>query len=353
MKFPISDFRFQILAAIAIAALFPYSTFAAGKKEGAVEPAPSFVATVNGHSISVHFVYGKFDPKKRVVTRRPQKASTGGTYEHVLVNGRPVFGTDNNAPTDRETIEKIVLRWDGKLVPVPESLYDFVVAPHNGTNLDEGGVVFVPDPRGTAIAILMDVGDGGGSDRIVWMLRKDGKHRRLDGTFLFFPHSAFIAEKKERAAEAAPSFVATVNGHSISVQFLYGKFDPKKRVVTRRPQKASTGETYEQVLVNGRPVFGSDNNAPAPDRETIEKIVLRWDGKLVPVPESLYDFVVAPHNGTNLDEGGVVFVPDPRGTAIAILMDVGDGGGSDRIVWMLRKDGKHRRLSSSFLDFGN
>lgn len=190
MKFRISDFGFRIFVAIAIAALLPHSAFSSGKKERVAKSAPSFVATVNGHSISVTFVFGKFDPKQRVVTKRIQKNDAGETYEEVLVNGKPVCGLDNAAPSPNlsETIEKIVLRWDGKLVPVPESLFDHVVSPHQGTELDgkNGGLVFVPDPRGIAIAILLDVGDGGGANRIAWMLRKDGKHRILNYRFLEF-----------------------------------------------------------------------------------------------------------------------------------------------------------------------
>ena len=175
-------------------------------------------------------------------------------------------------------------------------------------------------------------------------------------------HTSFSAEKGSRSKSPAPSLVATINGHTIRVQFVFGRFDPKKRVVTKRIEKPDVGQTYEQILVNGKPVLGLDNDDPTRgtgDKDeprpfkTIEKILLHWDGKRVAVPSSLYDHIVMPGTDTSLRDGeqpDVMFVPDPAGEALVVTMRVGDGGGTNRIIWLLRKDGKHRILKDEFFE---
>ena len=192
MSFRISDFGFRIFAVIAIAVLLPYASFGAEKKKRGEHSASSFVATVNGHTISVEFVFGKLDPKKRVVTKRNAKTDAGETYEQILLNGKPILGTDNDDPRkvwrDKavEVIEEIRIVWDGVRIKVPPTLFDHIVAPHKDTGFANGQkphVFFLPEPSGEALIVEMMVGDGGGLDMIHWLFRRDGEHKILNKMF--------------------------------------------------------------------------------------------------------------------------------------------------------------------------
>ena len=192
MRFRISDFGFRIFATIAIATLLPHASFGAEKKDRSAHSGPSFAATVNGHAISIEFNFGKFDPKKRVVTKRKAKTDAGEPYEQILLNGKPILGTDNADPRQvwrdkaAEVIEQIRITWDGVPVKVPSTLFDHVVAPHKDTSFANGQkphVFFLADPSGEALIVEMMVGDGGGLDMIHWLFRRDGNHKILDRMF--------------------------------------------------------------------------------------------------------------------------------------------------------------------------
>ena len=192
MSFRISDFGFRIFAAIAVAMLLSHPSFGAEKKERNAHSGPSFAATVNGHTISIEFDFGILDSKKRVVTKRKAKTGAGEAYDQILLNGKPILGTDNSDPRqvwrDKavEVIEGIRITWDGVLVKVAPNLFDHIVAPHKDTSFANGQkphVLFLTDPSGEALIVEMMVGDGGGLDMIHWLFRSDGKHKILNRMF--------------------------------------------------------------------------------------------------------------------------------------------------------------------------
>ena len=184
--------RFSIFAVVSLAMLLPHASFSAEKKSRVKSSAPSFVASVNGHTISVEFVFGKFDPKKRAVTKRKTPNGAGGTYDRVLINGKPVVGTDNEDPRRVwpgkavEVIEEICIMWDGKAVKVPANLFDHVVAPRKETafaNDHQPNLLFSPEPSGEAVIVGMIAGEGAGTDSVHWLFRKDGNHKVLGKMF--------------------------------------------------------------------------------------------------------------------------------------------------------------------------
>lgn len=83
----------QILTGMLCCCLLTLHADAEGKP-----PKPVFAAHVNGHSIEVYFTYGHFDPKKRKVEVRLSRHDSGKTFEEVLIQGKPVLGTDNRDP---------------------------------------------------------------------------------------------------------------------------------------------------------------------------------------------------------------------------------------------------------------
>ena len=175
-----------------VALLLPCVSSGAGKNAQNDQPAPFFAGTINGHAIRVEFVFGKFDPKKRVVTKRKASNGNSGTYDLVLVNGKPVLGTDNLEPRTVwprkavEVIEEIRLTWDGKVSKVPAALFDHIFAPQKKTGFARGerpDVTVSPEPSGEAMIVEMIVGEGAGTDRIHWLFRMNGSHQILNQSF--------------------------------------------------------------------------------------------------------------------------------------------------------------------------
>lgn len=163
-----------------------------------------------------------------------------------------------------------------------------------------------------------------------------------------------------KAPASKPVFSGTVNGHSIEIFIRYGTLDPKKRKVESREAKQGNGETYQQWMLQGKPVLGTNNSDPSIGSgegkpfDTIDSITLLWDGKKREVPQELFDHIVLPHRSTSLKDGhaGIYFRIDPSGEAIIVDMGVGDGGGSSGISWLFTKDGTYKILHSGIFEGG-
>jgi hypothetical protein len=151
-------------------------------------PKPLFAATVNGQSISLNITAGKFNPRQRKVSKRK-----GPDGPIVLLNGKPIVGTDNSEPPlglskrANVVIERIDLVWNGKPVAVPTSLFDHILFPSLETTSNSiGGVpelIFSLDPLGDWLIVQMKVGEGAGAAVAYWMLRSDGKHTLLSADY--------------------------------------------------------------------------------------------------------------------------------------------------------------------------
>ena len=179
-------------AAIMVALLVPCVSSGAGKNTQSDQSAPSFAGTINGHTIQVEFVFGKFDPKKRAVTKRKGSNGAGETSEYFLINGKRAVGVDNQDPRRGsghkavEVIKEIRITWGGKPIKVPEALFDHVIAPDKETNFAKGQkprVLFSPEPSGEALIVEMMAGEGSAVDWIYWLFRKDGHHEILGKMF--------------------------------------------------------------------------------------------------------------------------------------------------------------------------
>lgn len=153
---------------------------------------PVFSAVVNGHSIQVHMTYGFLDPKTRKIEKREVKTDSG-VQEKWFLQNKAVLGTDNTDPAKSDyndppkppdIIESITITWDGKVQIIPPALFDHIVNPHRGTNLDKSlaGLMFLVDPDGDTILIDMGIGDGGAATGITWRFSNDGSSAILPFT---------------------------------------------------------------------------------------------------------------------------------------------------------------------------
>ena len=155
--------------------------------------------------------------------------------------------------------------------------------------------------------------------------------------------------------DVSPVFSAVVNGHSIQVRMTYAVLDPKTRKIEKREVKTESG-VHDQWFLQDKAVLGTDNTDPAkggnndPPKlpDVIESITITWDGKVQIIPPALFDHIVNPHRGTNLNKSlaGLMFLVDPDGDTILIDMGIGDGGAATGITWRFSKDG-----SSTILPF--
>lgn len=145
---------------------------------------PTFQGSIAGREIKVYLTDQDFSPANHRIEYKE------GAYgaRTLFIDGHQPVGSDNLIP--KKSWKRFSVRWDDVEVPVPPSLYERFYQPNIDLNaLKHRTLMFVVDPLGEWIQVIMNGSDGGGAYLVGWELRRDGKHRQIDPTALFQPPS--------------------------------------------------------------------------------------------------------------------------------------------------------------------
>lgn len=126
-------------------------------------------------------------------------------------------------------------------------------------------------------------------------------------------------------------------GHASRLVFRTGAFDaPRHRITHGR-------EGVRMLEVDGRVALGVDETVP---RVGIKSVEFYFDGMRVAVPRGLYSDCFDP----NFEKDYFAVKNGDDGASVLVFMAGGDGAGGYQVIWVLRKDGRHSRFSTSCSD---
>lgn len=148
------------------------------------EDKPTLECSVKNRAIKVYLVDQDFNAAEH---RIEYKEGAYGS-KTLFIDGHQPIGSDNLIP--KKSWKKFTVSWDGVEMPVLPSLYESRYHPNIDLNaLKHRNLVFIVDPLGEWVQVIMNGSDGGGAYLAGWELRRDGKHREIDPTKLFQPPS--------------------------------------------------------------------------------------------------------------------------------------------------------------------
>jgi hypothetical protein len=137
----------------------------------------SFSATVLGHKIEATLSSKAFDAKQHKIVVPPR-----GSNEGARIDGKRPIGTDQTADA-RTEFNRFEVRWDGKPVSIPASLYadcfNLNLKRKEGWWDEKATVYFLPSDDGVSLLIQMYGSDGAGSYLASWVISRSGKHSRF------------------------------------------------------------------------------------------------------------------------------------------------------------------------------
>ena len=137
----------------------------------------TFSATVAGHKIEATLSSKAFDSKRHKIVSPARESG-----ESARIDGKQPVGTDRTAGAQTE-FSRFEVRWDGKAVSIPASLYSDCFNPNlkrkEGWWDDKGTVYFLPSLDGSSLLIQMNGSDGTGSYFATWLISRSGKHSRF------------------------------------------------------------------------------------------------------------------------------------------------------------------------------
>lgn len=146
-------------------------------------------------------------------------------------------------------------------------------------------------------------------------------------------------------------------GHNASLIVKTKRFQRSAHTITFADQEylkkheitMSSGSSFV-VKIDGRKPLGIDGSIP---HSEIDSFRLLFDGKYVAVPPRLYSDC---YNPNFKKDYSVIKMTDDL-SSVFIFMQGSDGAGAYDVIWVLRKDGNHTRLTNeggdcSMLNFG-
>jgi hypothetical protein len=153
-------------------------------QECLAEDKPTFECVVENRAIKIYLTDQDFNAAEH---RIEYKEGAFG-QKTLFIDGHQPIGSDNLIP--KKSWKRFTVFWNGVEIPVLPSLYESCYHPNIDLNaLTHRNLVFVVDPLGEWIQVIMNGSDGGGAYLAGWELRHDGKHSEIDPTKLFQPPS--------------------------------------------------------------------------------------------------------------------------------------------------------------------
>jgi hypothetical protein len=145
---------------------------------------PTLKCSVSNRLIEVHLVDQDFNAADHKIEYK----EGGYGPKTLFIDGHQPIGTDNSIP--EKSWKKFAVSWDGVEMQVTPSLYKNHFHPNiNLNSLKHRNLVFIVDPLGNWVQVIMRGSDGAGAYLAGWELRRDGMHREIDPTKLFQPAS--------------------------------------------------------------------------------------------------------------------------------------------------------------------
>jgi hypothetical protein len=137
----------------------------------------TFTATVSEHKIEATLSSKAFDSRQHKIVLPPR-----GSGKSARIDGKPPIGTDETADA-RTEFSRFEVRWDGKPVSIPSSLYadcfNLNLKRKEGWWDDKGTIYFLPSQDGSSLLIQMHGSDGAGSYFATWIISRSGKNQRF------------------------------------------------------------------------------------------------------------------------------------------------------------------------------
>ena len=144
-------------------------------------------------------------------------------------------------------------------------------------------------------------------------------------------------------------FDASRNGHTATITFTIREFNPKEHKISSLP----VGDNCDQSRIDGHVPLGVECNLP---KYEIQSIALNYDGRSIRIPKELYadcyePAFAWPMSHKSITNAFAVKIADDLKGVFA-FMSGSDGAGHYDVIWVLRSDGKHSRITNTVSDCG-
>lgn len=126
------------------------------------------------------------DEKVQITIKKAPFDYTAHRFERakrgeLLVDGMPALGTDASDP--RTHLSEFRVDWNGRLILVPKSLFQFVfnpsLEPKTSSFENKGSVLVLGGLAGDSVLVQLSGGDGAGSFNSWWVISKNGRVDRF------------------------------------------------------------------------------------------------------------------------------------------------------------------------------
>ena len=140
-------------------------------------------------------------------------------------------------------------------------------------------------------------------------------------------------------------------GHTATISFTVVKFDFSEHEIVGLD---TCHNNFRAVKIDGKSPLGT-SFCDMPDEE-IQAMKLVFDGKEIDFPKELYSDCYSPpfFRTDNISRYFSIRIGDDL-KSVFVFMSGGDGSGSYQVLWVLRPDGNHSRLTDlldcQFIDF--
>jgi hypothetical protein len=143
-------------------------------------------------------------------------------------------------------------------------------------------------------------------------------------------------------------FEANRNGHTATISFTVREFNPKEHKISG----LSVGDCNAS-RIDDRIPLGVECNLP---KYEIQSMDLVFDGHNIRIPKDLYSDCYEPAfawpmSHVSISHSFAVKIADDLKGVFA-FMSGSDGAGHYDVIWVLRSDGKHSRITNNISDCG-
>jgi hypothetical protein len=140
-------------------------------------------------------------------------------------------------------------------------------------------------------------------------------------------------------------FSTSRDGHTATIIFSVGKFNPSTHIIVGM----DPCEDYSEVKIDGRYPLGTDCTFPEYE---IQSMRLNYDGVIIEIPKELYSDCYNPPFPPLDDYISNYFkmIIGNELNSVFVFMSGGDAAGHYQVIWVLRPDGKHSRLTQACSD---
>jgi hypothetical protein len=143
-------------------------------------------------------------------------------------------------------------------------------------------------------------------------------------------------------------FDASRDGHIATISFTVREFNPKEHKIS-----GLSLSDRNAFRIDGRVPIGVDCSIP---KYHIQSIDLVFDGRSIRIPKELYSDCYEPAfawpmSHKSISNAFAVKIADDLKGVFA-FMSGSDGAGHYDVIWVLRSDGKHSRITNTVSDCG-